>query len=146
MLKPKLEIFSGLRIDRLTIGELVRHVQTHPLFIETPVSYLQQGRLREAVCDCGKVRLIAESILASGRLKSCGCLRKEIRQRTAQKKLNKTQRQGQRKIVAQQLKMEQAQLAVLKSASHRDDQAIEESGEKIRELIKLHATLARKPK
>lgn len=77
-------INPGLRIGLLTVGDLVRNVQSHPLFPEIKVSYLRQGRLRECICDCGKEVLYSEAALACGRVKSCGCLRQARWDRKAQ--------------------------------------------------------------
>lgn len=76
--KPKLFISEGTVIGRLYIGPVVANVKSHELLEYTPPSYLRQGRLHEVICDCGNRKLISESILASGRVKSCGCLGKEI--------------------------------------------------------------------
>lgn len=143
---PKVFIFSGCRLGRLTIGDLVGDVRSHELYASTPPSYLRQGRLREVVCDCGERRLISESILASGRLKSCGCLRHELRQRAQTLKIERLRKQAERMEVTMQIKIEQAKLRKLMSAPiHlRDEKSIDECAKNLRKLFARKAVLNRK--
>lgn len=148
MSKPKLIINTGLRIGRLCVGDLVRFVQTHPLFLETPTSYLQQGRLRECACDCGQVRLFAESILATGRIQSCGCLRQEIRAAAAEGKLKRLQVKGAQTSNTVQIQIEQQRLKGLKmiQVPFRDEFAIEECSKRLRQLYAQRASLTKRLK
>jgi hypothetical protein len=142
--KEKLFIIAGLRIGRLTVGELVRDVIHHPCYLETPTSYLKQGRLREVTCDCGQMRLISESILATNRVQSCGCLRQEIRQKSTQGKISRMQQKADRDANKHAIKIEQARLQALKLERPKNDQAIEECGARLRSLFARKAVLNRK--
>lgn len=140
------EINTGLRIGKLLVGDLVRNVQQHELFEETPISYLQQGRLREVVCDCGKRRLIAESILATGRIKSCGCLRASMISGASNRKLEKLQVKADKALVTSTLAVEQQKLKMLQKVQvpARDEKAIQECMARIRSLIARRAILTKK--
>lgn len=144
--KEKIFVSEGTLIGRITVGELVRNVQTHPLYVETPVSYLQQGRLREVYCSCGQVRLVSESILATGRVQSCGCLRQEIRQAASQGKLERLKKKAAKRANNDAIRYEQEQLRILQRAPiHiRDEKAIEECGKRLRSLFARKALLNRK--
>lgn len=146
MSKYKHNIETGMRLGRLFIGDLVRHVQEHPLYLETPVSYLQQGRLRECICDCSNMRLIAEAILATGRVKSCGCLRQEIRAKASQKKVGRLEVKAAKANLLHRIKIEQAKLQALKMQPvyTRDEEAILECAARIRQLFSQQGILTRK--
>ncbi len=136
--KSKINILTGLQLGMLTVGDLVRFVQDHPLFLETPISYLQQGRLREVLCECGTIRLISESILATGRLKSCGCYRQSLREKASQHRFQKVEKQATRKILVEKIRIAQAQLVALKSApSHaQNKEHIAECSKVIKHLMR----------
>lgn len=142
----RISIQTGMAVGRLTVGELVRYVQDHPLFLETKPSYLQQGRLRECTCKCGNIRLIAESILASGRIQSCGCLRQEIRAAAANKGISRMVLKEDRKYVTGQIRIEQARLKALQLApvTTRDEKAISECSERLRGLFRKRGLLTSK--
>lgn len=149
MSKPrdsKLFIIDGLKIGRVTVGDLVRDVRNHPLYIQTPQSYLHQGRLREVYCDCGEVRLISESILATGRIQSCGCLRKELIDQARLEKLAKSEKQHLKKQLIAQIKYEQHKLKVLQAVRVplRDEKAIDEAAKTLRSLFARKSALSRK--
>lgn len=59
---------AGTRFTRLTLSGLSKMDQT------------SKNRMYECVCDCGSVRWVQRSNLASGTTKSCGCLRTETLQ------------------------------------------------------------------
>lgn len=141
---PKLIISTGMRLGLLQIGDLVLNVQEHPLFSETPISYLQQGKLRACACDCGRVRLFAESILAANRLRSCGCVRAKIRQGAAEGKLDRMTRAVRKQQVTQALQLEQQKLRILQMAPiPRDEKSILECAMKIRSLYAQRRNLTR---
>lgn len=138
-------IMPGLRIGRIEVIELVYNVQDHELYNETPISYLQQGRLHEVLCDCGRRRLISESILASGRIQSCGCLRKEIRMKATEKKAKRLHKESIKKENKIAIKLEQTRLRTLQlSTDPQKDLKIEECGKNLRRLFAQKAHLNRK--
>lgn len=142
----KIAINFGVRIGRLEIGDLVFNVQEHSLFEETPKSYLQQGRLREVICDCGTHRLISESILASGRVRSCGCLRQEIHMRSSEAKIDRLRKKAAIHANNNNIKIEQLKLKTLQLAPvyMRDEKKIEDCSIRIKKLFAQKALLARK--
>ena len=127
---------DGAKIGRLSLGPIVYMVRDHPLLLITPKSYLRQGRLREVTCECGNQRLIAESVLVTGRVMSCGCLRAEIREQARQKFLDKDNIKLQQRLLTAELKSEQARLKYYLSLSVKDHEKIEECSEKVRNLFK----------
>lgn len=142
----KLFVTDGTVIGRLTVGDLVRFVRDHILYPETPISYLRQGRLREVHCECGTVRLVSESILATGRLQSCGCLRYEMRNQAQQDKITRMEKESQRRQVILDIKIAQAKLKQLQfvRVPMRDEKAIEECGALLRKLFARKGQLNRK--
>jgi len=137
----RLSISSGTKIGRLTIGDLVRWVTEHPLYEATPVSYLRQGRLWECLCECGETKLISEAHLSTGRIKSCGCLRRERKELGLRKRLNKVEQkirsqQLTKEIIVEQFKLKQLQISFVK-----DENAIKETTQRIRDLIQQKLAL-----
>ena len=63
-------IEPGTRFNRLLIIELAEKRKT----LSGRLNYLYKCK-----CNCGTIKVIFESMLKSGRTKSCGCLRKEVR-------------------------------------------------------------------
>jgi hypothetical protein len=145
-MKSRKEIITNSKLGRLTIGELVRYVQEHELFIETPQSYLQHGRLRECTCECGNIKLISEYALNTGRVKSCGCLRQSLRVSAADKRLEKMKLVGKKSQVSNQIRIEQARLKTLKlqPIPYRDENAIEECATNLRSLFGQRGILTQK--
>lgn len=146
MEKEKRLIVTGERLGRLTIGDLVRDVQNHELFLITPMSYTKQGRLREVYCDCGQTRLVAESILATGRLQSCGCLRAEIRSKCAEGKMERMRIKQRRQAINSEIKIQQVRLKSLQiqPVVIRDEKAIDDCSAYLRRLFAQKASLSRK--
>lgn len=142
----KLFITDGTVIGRLTVGDLIRDVSSHPLYPETAQSYLKQGRLREVHCECGTVRLVAESILATGRLQSCGCLRTEIRNAARQQGIDNLKKKAEKSQCTWDIQIAQAELKRLQAvpAQNRDEKAIDEIASKLRKLFAKKALLNRK--
>ncbi len=137
---------TGTVIGRLTVGELVRNVQEHPLFLETAVSYLKQGRLREVLCSCGVIRLISESILYTGRIQSCGCLRREIRANATEGKFRRLTIQQEKKILTGQIQLDQLKLRQLRMAFLPDEEQIAQLQTKIRSAFQKRGQLAEQAK
>lgn len=138
----KINVVSGIRIGRLTIGELAHWVKEHPAYELTPISYLRQGRLRECFCDCGEIRLISETHLATGRIKSCGCLRRERKELGLKKKVSKIEMEMEQARLTGQLRMEQAKLAQQRAALVKDEDRIAEHVTRIREILQQKTNLA----
>ncbi len=143
MAEPKYNFEIGQRFGRLVAGDLVRFVQEHELFHETPVSYLQQGRLRECLCDCGQRRLISESILASGRIQSCGCLRQDQRAKAAERKIKNLNLKLAKSTNLASIQIEQTRLRSLKMTSvySRDEKAIADCAARLRKLFTERASI-----
>lgn len=76
----------GMEIGRLTVRERVRDIIHHPSYPDTKTSYLNQGKIHECACTCGRIVLLSEAILRSNRIQSCGCLRQENNQKSWVKK------------------------------------------------------------
>lgn len=74
------------KIGLLVVGDRVKDLKHHPLRYETKESYFRQGVVRECYCECGKVILLSEAIIRTGRVKSCGCLKQKNAQRAWEKK------------------------------------------------------------
>lgn len=79
---PYVEIRAGEVFGRLTVGDWVRNVRQHELFDSTPKSYLKHGSLRECHCECGGRKLVSESALRAGFARSCGCLMRELNEKS----------------------------------------------------------------
>lgn len=133
----------GFKLGKLTIGEMVFDPINHELYSSTKLSYLQQGRLRECHCDCGTTKLISESALSTSRVKSCGCLRKEMIGKSQDKKiLNMELHEAKRSVIAE-TKILQAKLARLRCVpvQIRDDSEINKIGAEIRSLFAQRSKL-----
>ena len=148
MKKPKLLVVEGKKTGQILIGSLVRDVQNHDLYLLTPQSYLQHGRLRECYCDCGQVVLYSEYILSSGEIKSCGCLRKRKQESAFVIRVEREKLKAERKSLDQQIRAKQHELKILHSAPQHI-RLTKESGAKeeaiaadLRKLfaMKAHAT------
>lgn len=135
--KNKEIIEAGRRLGRLVVVELVKRASSHDLFEETSLGYLRQGRLWEIQCDCGTRRLISESALSTGRIKSCGCLRRQIRENSNYARVRKLTLSAAKANNARQIRIEQARLRALKfaPASRENNEAIRLCAEKIRGLF-----------
>ncbi len=144
--KQKILIIDGAIVGKLTVGDLIRDLRNHPLFDETPKSYLHQGRLRECHCECGIIRLLPEAILASGRLQSCGCYRYEVRMKAQKDKIDRLKRKAEKQYLVSQIKYEQARLRHLQvvRVPMRDEKAITECGAILRSLFARKNQLNRK--
>lgn len=128
-------IVEGGKIGRLSIGPIVYDIRNHPLFVETNISYIRQGRLRECYCDCGSVKLIAERILETGRVLSCGCFKRE---KSAQKVLRdqaEVDSAEARKRLTREIRSAQYSLRWHQAQPLKDENKIEQIGTRIRELI-----------
>lgn len=73
--KPALAIFTGQRFGRLTVTEPAGSDKI-------------RNALWRCLCDCGNAKVATASNLFSGKTKSCGCLRDELR--VTQGKANRT--------------------------------------------------------
>jgi hypothetical protein len=142
----KLFILEGLEIGRLTVGDLVTDVRNHPLYPETAQSYLKQGRLREVHCKCGSVRLIAESILSTGRVQSCGCLRREMRAAAREEGIKNLRKKADKAQCTFDIQIAQAELRaeLAKDVRTRDEKKVDEIAARIRRLFSKKAQLSRK--
>lgn len=142
----KIFITDGIQIGRLLVGDLIRDVRSHPLYELTPTSYLQQGRLREVHCKCGQVRLVAESILSTGRMQSCGCLRHEMRMAAKEQSVKNLQKKAERARVTLDIQVLQAELRLelAKQLPIRDEKKIDEIAKKLRGLFAKKALMNRK--
>jgi hypothetical protein len=139
MAKPrnqKLILTTGMLLGRLTIGELVKDIRHHPLFVETPFGYVSQGKLRECQCVCGKTKLLSEAILRTGRIQSCGCLRAEVLEGRNREKNQNLRDAQDRKYIISQIKLEQRILKAHQMADSRvrDEKTIQDTAAKIRNL------------
>jgi len=94
-------LHPGYQIGLLTLVELVRNLQGHKLYATTPVSYMKQGRVWECKCQCGNSVLYSENALTSGRLKSCGCVKKG----KSQKAFDLREEATQRKVKARTIRL-----------------------------------------
>lgn len=148
MQNQRLFITEGTQIGRLTVGPYVQWLQNHPLFLTTPKSYLKQGKLREVKCACGQSRLIAESILSTGRIQSCGCLRAELREQAAGLREEYFRLKQQQKQLTFEIKEAQRKLKTLQNTPvpFRNEKEIEECGAKIRQLFQASGEVDRKLK
>ncbi len=133
--KTRINITEGCSVGRLSVGQLVFNIRYHPLFEETPISYIRQGRLRECTCACGKVKLISEKSLESGRVLSCGCLKREKSIIAAQNRLKHVNNSEEKKRIVQEIRSEQARLAYYRIQNPRDEQKIDLILARIRELM-----------
>jgi hypothetical protein len=115
MRKGSISVDDGQRIGRLLVGDLVRNVQSHPLFIETRASYLKHGRLRECQCDCGNQVLYSENVLSSGQIKSCGCLKRLKQDAASRKRESVVNKKNFMKILNTKIENFQRRLKFLKT-------------------------------
>lgn len=148
MPKEKLLISPGVKIGFLEVGDLVTNVKDHPLYYETPHSYLTHWRLYECVCICGKVRLYSESVLAQGEIKSCGCLKEAKRQAAYEEKEKALQRKNHKREITHQLAMAMDKLSIMLKAplGVRNQVVIDETQARIRHLRAMKAYANRKPR
>jgi hypothetical protein len=128
---------TGAKIGRLTVGELAQDVINHPLLPETSMGYLHQGRLRECLCECGTVKLIPEVTLAAGRVKSCGCLRREIITKSLEEKLAYRNALNEKRIVSSEIQKIQIEFRLErnKDSRLRDESKITEIAARLRQLF-----------
>lgn len=68
-------ITPGIQLGRLTVLRVI-----HPSLLPVTVklSYRMQGTIYECLCECGDKAYYPEKFLSHGKVKSCGCLRREI--------------------------------------------------------------------
>lgn len=142
-----LYIIEGLCIGRLVIGLSVSNIRDHILYIETPLSYINQGKLRECFCNpelggCGRSKLIPERVLATGRVKSCGCLREQIRLNAIDSKVKRAGFTREKSQLTASIKEEQIKLRA--AQMRKDDRAEEEIGQTLRRLLNYRISLGRK--
>jgi hypothetical protein len=142
----KIFITDGTEIGRLAVGELVRDVRNHPLTNDTSASYVRQGRLRECHCSCGVDRLIPESALATGRIQSCGCLRREMLDKARLDNLANVERRHLKSQIIAQIRYEQKRLKILQAVHVplRNEKAIQEAMSSLRSLLARKGALSRK--
>lgn len=115
MRNGSVSVQTGDRFGRIVVGELVRNVQEHPLFIETRISYLRHGRLRECKCDCGTLILYSENVLSSGQIKSCGCLKMIKSEKAHRNRLSQAEKKIHQREINTRIANFQSRLKVLKS-------------------------------
>lgn len=139
-------IFPGMKIGLLEVGDLVRNVKDHPLYPETPLSYIAHWRLFECHCECGAVKLISENALSGGKVKSCGCIRARQRQEAWERRQSKAQRKQHKREISFRLSCAMDKLSLLRLAPPglRDETKIEEIGVEIRKLRAMKAFANRK--
>ena len=77
----KIAVVSGLKIGKLTVGERILPSDPKVIAAGTPDGYIRHGSLRECQCECGCICYVSEYILCRQQVKSCGCIRLEIRRR-----------------------------------------------------------------
>ena len=70
----------GDKYNRLTVIEKVPKPSPY---------YSHDRRWYRCKCDCGNEHIVEEYALKSGKIKSCGCLRRETSSRTAREILNR---------------------------------------------------------
>lgn len=145
----KRAIFEGQKVFKLTVGPLVFDVQNHPLYLTTPPSYVQQGQLRECLCECGQYVLYSEAALLAGRIRSCGCLkRKMLEDRCSQredKDLKSSLRRDIKHLISQaqhRLKTIQAKPSSLRTKSLNQEESW--LAERLRKLFALKGYANRK--
>lgn len=127
----------------MEVIDRVRDVKNHELHDETPQSYLSHYALYECLCECGKRKLISESALAQGRIKSCGCLKRQKKQIAWEKKNADIDLRSKRREIVTQIKNLQIKLAHLQIAIVRDERAIEQVGVELKSLFAKKAYLSR---
>lgn len=86
--KKKEENLIGKKFNRLTVIEYDHSVKGHKYY--------------KCQCECGNTRVVLSSNLKNGRVKSCGCLLKEKREKV--KEQNKKQQQVSKKKTTRQYK------------------------------------------
>lgn len=128
-------VAEGSLVGRLSVGPLVYNVREHPLYTETPISYIKQGRLHECTCSCGQVKLIAERVLETGRVQSCGCLKLERSRMAEIRKQTSSLTAEARKQLTQEIKSEQKRLKYYLSQFAPDQERITQIREKIKLLM-----------
>jgi hypothetical protein len=149
MRKEVIRISTGTKYGFLTIGDLVHDVVSHPLYLTTPPSYVHQGALRECQCDCGMIVLYSENALVSGRLKSCGCLRRKRNAKAMQESLDRDQVRANKKEITFRIAQLQHRLRTIQStpASLRNPQVNQEErniADKLRRFYALKGYANRK--
>lgn len=116
MSKERINVFSGVKIGILSVGELVTDIKNHPLYYDTRASYLTHWRVRECLCDCGVVKLYSENALSSGHIQSCGCLRMRMRQESWERKQAKALKKEKRKDLKHRISMLTDKISLLQLA------------------------------
>lgn len=141
-----------MKFGLITVGELVFNVQQHPLYLTTAQSYLQHGRLRECMCDCGEMVLYSENVLSSGQIKSCGCARLKYREKLSEERESREEKRKRLRQIRCDLANAQARLRVLQQKPIHLRQTKEVSEEidqvagEIRKLIAMRTHATRKVK
>lgn len=134
--REKIHVQPNLKIGILTVGDLVSNVKSHPLYDQTPPSYLAQWRLYECYCECGNVKLISENALQKGEIKSCGCVRLKKRQEAWEKRQQARDKKNKKSEIKYQLATARDKLALLQMAPihQRNQPVIEETAGLVRKL------------
>lgn len=141
---------EGQKLGILTVGQLVYDVQSHPLFISTPKSYLQHGRLRECLCECGVVKLFSENVIATGQLRSCGCRRQRTREIAHTERAGRLAKKAKLRDLVNQIKTTQEQIHLLQTkpghlrGTPEHTRELRELGDKLRSLNAKKAYYSRK--
>ncbi len=112
---PKIEISYGMKIGYLQVGEMIHMIRHHECFPDTSSTYIRMGGLRECLCTrCGNKKLIPEALLSQNEMRSCGCLRRSIREQRKQASASKKQKRAELNILNYEISLKRADLAKAK--------------------------------
>lgn len=146
MRKEVISISDGTKYHFLTVGPIVFDVCSHPLYLTTPISYVAQGAVRECTCECGNQVLYSENALVSGRVKSCGCLRKARNEKAHQEKLVRDSFKLVKKEILLAIQQAQQELRVIQASvgSAQRNKDMDAVAMKLRKLFALKGYANRK--
>lgn len=145
-LKERITVYPGLKIGFLTVAELVSDPKNHPLYYDTPPSYLKHWRLWECHCDCGQVKLISNNVLSLGEVQSCGCLKAKKRQDAWERKQQALAKKNHLREINTQLAIAKDRFYLLRAApaGKHSPEAIEEAAKAMRHWSAMKSAAMRK--
>lgn len=145
-LKERIPISPGVKIGFLTVFELVKDLKAHPLYYDTPSSYLKHWKLWECHCECGSVKLISENVLSMGEVQSCGCLKAKKRQDAWERKQQALAKKNHLREINTQLAIARDKFYLLRAApaGKHSPEAIEEAARQMRHWSAMKSAAMRK--
>jgi hypothetical protein len=139
-------VVESAKYHKLTVVAQIYDIRNHPLYEQTPQSYIQQGRLWECKCECGVSFLVSEHSLSRGKHKSCGCMRYGKRPYDIERKRLSNEYKIRKMEIDSRIKVLRFELATLKTENSliRDEKRIDLVAADLRSAYARKASLVAK--